>query len=77
MCSSDLRPNFNDKGITLNGSFVPVGALFTSVLNFLIMGLVMFFVIKAYGRFRTSQTEETTNELLKSIRDELRDQRGS
>ena len=71
------RPNFNDKGITLNGSFVPVGALFTSVLNFLIMGLVMFFVIKAYGRFRTSQTEETTNELLKSIRDELRDQRGS
>ncbi|MFZ9818511.1 MAG: MscL family protein [Ilumatobacteraceae bacterium] len=71
------RPNFNDKGITLNGSFVPVGALFTSVLNFLIMGLVMFFVIKAYGRFRKSQAEETTNELLKSIRDELREQRGS
>jgi len=38
---------------------------------------VMFFVIKAYGRFRKSQMEETTNELLKSIRDELRDQRGS
>ena len=71
------RPNFNDKGITLNGSFVPVGALFTSVLNFLIMGLVMFFVIKAYGRFRKSQAEETTNELLKSIRDELREQRSS
>jgi large-conductance mechanosensitive channel len=54
-----------------------VGSLFTSVLNFLIMGLVMFFVIKAYGRFRKSQADETTNDLLKSIRDELRDQRGS
>jgi large-conductance mechanosensitive channel len=61
----------------LNGSFIPVGSLFTSVLNFLIMGLVMFFVIKAYGRFRKSQADETTNDLLKSIRDELRDQRGS
>lgn len=70
-------PNFNDKGVTLNGSFIPVGSLFTSVLNFLIMGLVMFFVIKAYGRFRKSQADETTNDLLKSIRDELRDQRGS
>ena len=61
----------------MNGSFIPVGALFTSVLNFLIMGIVMFFVIKAYGRFHTSRAEETTNELLKSIRDELRDRRGT
>jgi len=39
------RPNFNDKGITLN------------------------------GRFCSSQPEESTNELLASIRDELRQQR--
>jgi len=36
---------------------------------------VMFFVIKAYGRFRSAKQEETTNELLASIRNELREQR--
>ena len=68
------RPNFNDKGVTLNGSFIPVGGLFTAILNFLMVGTVMFFVIKAYGRFRNAKTEETTNDLLASIRDELRKQ---
>jgi large conductance mechanosensitive channel len=68
------RPNFNDKGIALNGSFIPVGSLFTAILNFLMVSTVMFFVIKAYGRFRDVKAEETTNDLLKSIRDELREQ---
>jgi len=69
------RPNFNDKGITLNGSFVPVGSLLTAGINFALTALALFFVIKAYGRFRRSQPEESTNELLASIRDELRQQR--
>ena len=66
------QPNFNDKGFALNGSFIPVGSLFTASLNFVMVGVVMFFVIKAYGRFRKGETAETTNELLASIRDELR-----
>lgn len=69
------QPNFNDKGVTLNGSFVPVGSFLTSVLNFLLVSLVLFFVIKAYSRFRKTQPEETTNQLLASIRDELRQTR--
>ena len=72
------QPNFNDKGFQLNGSFIPVGSLFTASLNFVMVGVVMFFVIKAYGRFRTDEnalTAETTNELLASIRDELRKNR--
>jgi large conductance mechanosensitive channel len=69
------RPNFNDKGLTLNGSFIPVGGLLTALLNFLMVSTVMFFVIKAYGRFHNAKTDETTNELLASIRDELREQR--
>ena len=36
------QPNFNDKGVTLNGSFVPVGSFLTSVLNFLLVSLVLF-----------------------------------
>jgi large-conductance mechanosensitive channel len=45
---------------------------------FVMVGVVMFFVIKAYGRFRADEnalTTETTNELLASIRDELRNNR--
>ncbi len=69
------QPNFNDKGFSINGSFIPVGSLFTASLNFVMVGVVMFFVIKAYGRFRKGDAAETTNELLASIRDELRKNR--
>jgi len=68
------RPNFNDRGVTLNGSFIPLGSLLTAGINFLLVAVVLFFVIKAYGRFRRSEPEETTNGLLASIRDELRKQ---
>ena len=69
------QPNFNDSGVTVNGSFIPLGAFLTAVLNFVLVGVVLFFVVKAYGRFRKSQPMETTNELLASIRDELREGR--
>jgi len=69
------RPNYNEKGITLNGSFVPIGSLMTAGINFVLTALMLFFVIKGYGRFRRNQPEESTNELLASIRDELRQQR--
>ncbi|MHB1130098.1 MAG: MscL family protein [Ilumatobacteraceae bacterium] len=68
------RPNFNDKGVTLNGSFIPLGSLLTAGINFLLVAIVLFFVIKAYARYRPTQSEETTNDLLASIRDELRKQ---
>ena len=69
------QPNFNDVGVTLNGSFIPVGSMLTALVNFVLVAVVLFFVVKAYSRFRRSQPAETTNELLASIRDELREQR--
>jgi large conductance mechanosensitive channel len=69
------QPNFNDVGVTLNGSFIPLGAMITALINFVLVAAVLFFVIKAYSRFRKSQPTETTNELLASIRNELREQR--
>ncbi len=69
-------PNFNDKGVTLNGSFIPLGSLLTATINFLIVSLAMFFVIRLYNRFRSgssaSKPAPTTNDLLTEIRDELR-----
>ena len=70
------QPNFGDRGITLNGSFVPVGGFVTAVLNFAVVAIVLFVVIKAYNRIRrpADDTPEAPTELdlLAAIRDELR-----
>ena len=70
------QPNFGDRGVTVNGSFVPVGSFITAVLNFMVVALVLFIVIKAYNRIRRPATQEeeapTEIELLAAIRDELR-----
>jgi large conductance mechanosensitive channel len=69
-------PNFNDKGVSLNGSFLPLGSLLTATINFLLVSLAMFFVIRLYNRFRSGEANAkpapTTNEILTEIRDELR-----
>ena len=68
-------PNFNDKGITINGSFIPVGSLLTAFINFLMVSFVMFIIIRLYNRFRSTDPAPSTNDLLTDIRDELRQQR--
>ena len=58
--------------------FINGGSVADVAVAFVMVGVVMFFVIKAYGRFRADEnalTTETTNELLASIRDELRNNR--
>ena len=70
------QPNFNNKGVTLNGSFIPLGSLLTAAINFLLVSFVMFSIIKIYNRFRTKVTVPTQNDILIEIRDELRAQRG-
>lgn len=71
--------NFSAVGVTLNGSFIPVGSFIGAALNFLLVAFVLFLVLKAYARFKTGQPippVETTNQILAEIRDELRGQNG-
>jgi large conductance mechanosensitive channel len=68
-------PNFNDKGVTINGSFIPIGSLLTAFINFLMVSFVMFLIIRVYNRVRSTDPAPTTNDLLAEIRDELRQQR--
>ena len=68
------QPNFNDRGVTVNGSFIPLGAFLSSVLNFLLIALVVFLIVKAYNAFkRKEDTGPTEIELLTEIRDALRE----
>ena len=69
------QPNFNSKGFTLNGSFIPVGGLITALINFVMVGLVVFLIVKAYNKMRKAQPEEagpSEVELLTEIRDALK-----
>lgn len=59
-----------------NGS---IGAFLQAFINFLIIGFVMFLVVKAYNRFRDTDEPSGPAEdvaLLREIRDELRATRG-
>jgi len=68
------QPNFNDRGVTVNGSFIPIGGFLTALLNFLLVALVVFFIVKAYNAFkRSDEAGPTEIELLTEIRDALRE----
>lgn len=66
-------------GIGVFGENGSVGAFVGSVINFLIIGLVVFLIVKAYNRMRTQQEDEPAPPspevvLLTEIRDSLRTQ---
>jgi large conductance mechanosensitive channel len=54
-------------------SDIRVGAFLVAVINFLIVALVMFLVVRAYNRMREEQAETPSDEvvLLREIRDGL------
>ncbi len=69
------QPDFSAKGITANGSFIPIGGLVTALINFVMVGLVVFLIVKAYNKMRKAQPEEagpSEVELLTEIRDSLK-----
>lgn len=66
-------PDFSSRGLSINGSFIPVGAFITQVINFVLVGIVAFLIVKAYNRLRRDNPPEPTDEvkLLTEIRDSL------
>jgi len=68
--------SFNEVGVHKGTELIiPLGAFITAVINFLIVALALFFVVKAYNRFERKAEEEagpTEVDLLTQIRDELR-----
>ena len=68
--------SLDDVGFTINETFFPIGLVFSAIIDFLAVGLILFFVIKAYNRFKGPTVEEeaavTEVDLLIEIRDQLR-----
>lgn len=54
---------------------IPIGAFISALIDFLLIALVLFFVVKAYNRLKRKEEAgagPTEVELLTQIRDELR-----
>jgi large conductance mechanosensitive channel len=76
------EPNFDDVGqfACTNGECAgSVGAVITALINFLLVALALFFIVKAYNRLQRAKPEVAEPEaepddvvLLREIRDELR-----
>ena len=69
------EPDFSALTFDLGDSVIRYGSFLTQLINFLIIALVLFFVVKAYNRARRPAIEETAAltevQLLAEIRDEL------
>lgn len=63
-------------GFTISDTFFPIGLVFSAIIDFLAVALILFFVIKAYNKFKGPTVEEeaavTEVDLLIEIRDQLR-----
>ena len=76
----DVESGLADVGPTINGSFIPIGAFVVAAINFLLVALIVFALVKAYRTAMERRNAEdeaapatpTSEELLAEILAELR-----
>jgi large conductance mechanosensitive channel len=71
------QPNFDNIGFDLGDTRVQVGLAITAIVNFVIIALFCFFVVKAYNKMKPPAEDDADAgpseiELLTEIRDALR-----
>jgi large conductance mechanosensitive channel len=69
------EPDFSSITIRVGDGVIKIGSFLNALIAFVIVGFVLFLVVKAYNRFLQRGEEETgltEVELLTQIRDELR-----
>ena len=69
------KPDFETLSFSLNGTPIVYGRVLTATVNLILVGLVLFAIVKAVNRLkppRRAAPAETEPELLAQIRDELR-----
>ena len=68
------EPDFDELSFVLNGTPIEYGRVITAFVNLLLVGAVLFLVVKAINRLRSpaKAAPESDHDLLAQIRDELR-----
>jgi large conductance mechanosensitive channel len=69
------KPDLNDIGFDLGDSRISIGLVFTAIISFVVVGFLLFLILKAYTRMRATKEEpeiDTELSVLRDIRDSLR-----
>jgi large conductance mechanosensitive channel len=68
--------SIGDVGFTVSDTFFPIGLVFSAIIDFLAVAVILYFVVKAYNTWKGGPKDEpatpTEVELLTDIRDALR-----
>jgi large conductance mechanosensitive channel len=75
------KPDLFQFGFDIGKARISIGAVINSIIMFLVVGFLLFLIIKAYNAFKaksvgSSQAAETELSVLRDIRDQLRSGRG-
>jgi large conductance mechanosensitive channel len=73
------KPNFNNLTFDIGDGVVFYGRLLTQVISFVLIGLALFVVVKAFNTFRRKEEKEpesTEKDVLVEIRDLLANRSG-
>jgi large conductance mechanosensitive channel len=69
------KPTIGDVGFTINKAFFSVGSVIDALINFVMVGFVLFLIVKAYNKMQKPAVEEDAGpsevDLLIQIRDSL------
>ena len=75
------KPSFNDLTLEVGKGVITYGAFLTALLNFVIIALILFLIIKAYDKMSGAEEENepltVEGEILSEIRDLLKAQRSA
>jgi len=74
------QPDVKSIGFTLNGTLIPIGIFFQALIDFILVALVLFLVVRGINRIRRKQEAEVASApepsedvlLLREIRDSLK-----
>jgi large conductance mechanosensitive channel len=66
--------SYQSIGFEIGDAFISIGLVISAVIDFIVVALVLFFIVKAYNHWKREEeaAAPTEVELLTEIRDELR-----
>jgi large conductance mechanosensitive channel len=63
---------------TISGTTFPIGLVFGAIIDFVAVAVILFFIVKAYNRWKASEPAKPTEvDILTEIRDTLQQQQRS
>ncbi|HKA05289.1 MAG TPA: MscL family protein [Acidimicrobiales bacterium] len=71
------KPDLTSIGFDIGDARISIGLVFNAIISFVVVGFILFLILKAYTRMRATNDDrelETQLSVLREIRDEL--QRG-